>query len=76
MPLPNVENVQPVGLAPLVNNVRPIGIVTLFNIAPALCMPNTIINNQGRPPSPPRGQDGQRLAVEVMVMPNPMYAPQ
>lgn len=55
MQLPNVENIQPTALAPLVDNVRPIGIMPQFYVAPAPYRLNVVIDNQVRPPSPPRG---------------------
>lgn len=72
MLLPNVASFP----VPLVDNVRPIGMMPQFNVALAPYRPNVVIHNQGRPPSPPERQDGQRPIMEAMAMPNPVYAPQ
>lgn len=69
MPLPNLENIQPIRpIPPDVDNEMPVGIVHQLNLAHAPYRPNIVIDDQGRPPSSPRGQDGERPLAEAMVV--------
>lgn len=76
VPLPNVENRQPTGIAPPADIARPTGLAPQHNVVPALYVHNAIIGDQIRPPALPMGQDGPRPVVEAMVASNPLQVPQ